>query len=94
MCSPVTLNDLRILPAENAKYLKLHFDCRLNRKKHILCKQKQLGFQLGKIYWLSHSKLQLSTKNKKVAIIQDNFQTYLGLLVPIVASNYGAQPPI
>jgi len=49
---PVTLNGLRIPQAEDAKYLGLYLDCRLNWEKRILTKRKQLGFQLRKMYWL------------------------------------------
>jgi len=38
-----TLNGLRILQAEDTKYLELHLDRRLNWKKHIF--RKQLRFQ-------------------------------------------------
>jgi len=43
-CLSVTLNSLRIPQAEDAKYLELHFDYRLNWKKHIFTKRKQLDF--------------------------------------------------
>jgi hypothetical protein len=62
ICPLVILNGLRIRQAEDAKYLELHLDRRLNWKKHMLTKQKQLGFQLGKMYWLLSSKLQFSRK--------------------------------
>jgi len=35
ICSPITLNDQRILQAEDAKYLELHLDRKVNWKKHI-----------------------------------------------------------
>jgi len=54
---------LKIPQAEDAKYLG-HFDRRLNWKKHVFTKRKQLGNQLSKIYWLLGSKPQLSTENK------------------------------
>ncbi|KAH0945700.1 hypothetical protein HN011_003591 [Eciton burchellii] len=62
ICPLVILNGLRIRQAEDAKYLELHLDRRLNWKKHMLTKQKQFGFQLGKMYWLLSSKLQFSRK--------------------------------
>jgi hypothetical protein len=40
----VTLNGQRIPQAENVKYLGLHVDRRLNWRKHISTKRKQLGF--------------------------------------------------
>jgi len=39
------------LKSEDAKYLRLHLDRRLNWK-HIYTKHKQLGLQLRKMYWL------------------------------------------
>jgi len=33
------------------KYLGLHLERRLNWKKHIFTRRKQLGLQLGKMYW-------------------------------------------
>jgi len=50
VCPPITLNDLRVFQAEGVKYLGLHVDCRLNCKKYIYIKRKELGFQLGKMY--------------------------------------------
>jgi len=61
--SPVTLNNIRIPQAEDAKYLELYLDRRLNQEKHIFIKRKQLGFQLKRMYWLFSSKPQLSAKN-------------------------------
>jgi len=60
-CLPITLNGLRIPHAENVKNLGLRLDCRINWKKHILNKRKQLGLQLDKIYWLlNHNCLKTS----------------------------------
>jgi len=43
-CPSVTLNSLRIiLQAEDAKCLGLHLDRRLNWRKHVFTKRKQLG---------------------------------------------------
>jgi len=47
---PVTLNSLRISQAEDAKYLGLHLDRRLNWRKHMFTKREQLGIQLSKMY--------------------------------------------
>jgi len=63
-CSLVTLNGQRISQADEAKYLGIHLDHRLNWKKHIFTKRKQLGLQLEKMYWLFGRKSQLSTENK------------------------------
>jgi len=45
---------LRIPQAEDAKYLELYLDHKLNWKKYIFIKRKQL--QLEKMYWLLGSK--------------------------------------
>jgi len=58
------LNDLKILQAEDAKYLKVQLDRRLNWRKHISTKRKQFGIQLSKMYWLFGSKSQLSIESK------------------------------
>jgi len=60
---PTTLNDLRIPQTENTEYLTLHLDHKLNKKKHIFIKRKQLRLQLGKMYWLLDSK-SLPVENK------------------------------
>jgi len=39
-CPAITLNSLKIPQAEDAKYLELHLDRRLNWRKHIFTKQK------------------------------------------------------
>jgi len=39
-CPPVILNGLKIPQAEDAKYLELHLDRRLNWRKHIFTKRK------------------------------------------------------
>ena len=63
-CPIVTLNNLQISQAEEAKYLGLYLDRRLNWRKHIFTKRKQLGLQLTKMYWLIGRNSQLSTENK------------------------------
>jgi len=63
ICPPITLDSLKIFQAKDAKYLGLH-DRRLNWRKHIFSKWKQLGIQMSKMYWLLGSKSQLSIKNK------------------------------
>jgi len=63
----VTLNGLKIPQAEDAKYLGLYLDRRLNWRKHTFTKRKQLGIQLSKMYWLLGSKLQLSIENNLVS---------------------------
>jgi len=63
-CPSVTLNASKIPQTEDAKYLGLHLDRRLNWKKHVFIKRKQLGIQLSKMLWLLGRKLQLSMENK------------------------------
>jgi len=41
-----------ISQTENARNLGLHLDRRLNCRKHISTKRKELGIQLSKIYWM------------------------------------------
>jgi len=53
-----TLNGLKI--PQDAKYLGLRLDHRLNWRKHVSSKQKQLS----KMYWLLGSKSRLSIENK------------------------------
>jgi len=58
------LNCLKIPQTEDAKYLGLHFHRKLNERKYIFSKRKQLGIQSSKIYWLLGSKSQLWIENK------------------------------
>jgi hypothetical protein len=48
----MSMNSLIISQAENTIYLELQLDRRLNWKKHIFIKRKQLRLQLEQIYWL------------------------------------------
>lgn len=63
-CPPVLLNGSIIPQKEEAKYLGIHLDRRLNWRKHIFTKRKQLGLQLHKMYWLIGRGSQLSVENK------------------------------
>jgi len=60
----VILNGLTIPQAEDASYLGLHLDRRLNWRKHIFTKRKQLGIQLSKMYRMLGTKSQLSIESK------------------------------
>jgi len=91
-CPLVISNELKIPQTEEAKYLGLHLDRRLNRRKHIFIERKQLGIQLSKMYWLLGSRSdesQLSIENKLLL--------YKAILKPVdgfTVSNFGAQPSI
>jgi len=74
-CPPVILNGVRIPQAENARYLRLQFDRRLNWRIHICTKRKKLGIQLSKMYWMLGSKSQLS--------IESTLLMYKAILKPI-----------
>jgi hypothetical protein len=50
-CPSVHIYNEQLPQAEEDKYLGLHPD-RLTLHKHILAKQKQLGINLTKLYWL------------------------------------------
>jgi len=78
----------KIPQTEDAKYLGLYLERRLNWRKHIFTKQKQFGIRLSKMYRLFGSKLQLSTENKLLlhkAILKPNW-TY-GIQLWDTASN-------
>jgi len=63
-CPPVFLDGVSIPQAKSARYLGLHLDRRLNWRRHISTKRKQLGIQLSKMYWMLGSKSQLSIESK------------------------------
>jgi len=63
-CPPVISNGLRIPQAEDARYLGLHLDRRLNWRKHVFTEREQLGIQPSKMYWMLGSKSQLSIESK------------------------------
>jgi hypothetical protein len=78
---------LKIPQVEDAKYLGLYLDHKLNWEKHIFTKQKQFRLQLGKIYWLLGSKSQLSAENK--LLLYRQFSNLFGLWRLIMG--YGLQ---
>jgi hypothetical protein len=63
-CPPVHINSVHLPQQEDVEYLGLHLDRRLNRRKHITTKRKQLGMTLTKMHWLLGRKSKLSTSNK------------------------------
>jgi len=80
------LNGLKIPRAENVKYLRLRFDRKLSRRKHIFTKRKQLGIQSSKMHWLLGSKSQFSIENKLYKAILKPIWTY-GVQLWDTASN-------
>jgi len=46
------LNNAEIPPATTVKYLELHLDNKLNWKKHIIKKRKQMDLRHNELYWL------------------------------------------
>jgi hypothetical protein len=62
-CPAVNLTK-NIPQTEAVKYLGLHFDCRLNWKKHVARKRKQIDLKTTEINWLIGKKSHLSIENK------------------------------
>jgi len=85
-CPPVILNGPRIPRAEDARYLGLYLDHRLNRRKHIFTERKQLRIQLNKMYRLLDSSCR--SKINYCCTKQSLNQYRLTVL------NFGAQPSI
>jgi len=69
--------------AKDAKYLGLDYDHRLNCRKHMFTKRKQLGIQLSKMYWL------LANRNCRPKISRCCTRQSLNLS-GLMASNCGA----
>jgi hypothetical protein len=63
-CPAVNINQTNIPQTEAVKYLGLHFDCRLNSKKHIDRKRKHSNLKAKEITWLIGKKSHLSIENK------------------------------
>jgi hypothetical protein len=61
---PVQINNVKLPPKKEVKYLGLHLDRRITWNKHIFVKCKQLGITLTKMYWLLGRKSKLFTSNK------------------------------
>jgi hypothetical protein len=63
-CTTVNVNQTIIPQTEAAKYLGLHFNCRLNWKEHIAIKRKQTDLKTKEINWLIGKIFHLSISNK------------------------------
>jgi hypothetical protein len=67
-CPLVIFNDHQLPQADEAKYLGLHLDRRLNWQKHIWLKRLQLGAKLRQMYWILGHNSQLSVDKKPADI--------------------------
>lgn len=63
-CPIVKLNNMPLAQSETVKYLGIHLDRRLNWRKHILSKSKQLRLKFNKLYWLMGRSSQTSLECK------------------------------
>ena len=66
-CPPVKLNNDHLPQADEVKYLVIHLDRRLNWRKNISTKRKQLDLKLRNLYWIFGQKSQLTLENKLLA---------------------------
>lgn len=80
-CPPVIFNNCQLPQVEEAKYLGIHMDRRLNWQRHIFTKRKCLGMKLRTMYWLIDKKSKLTLDNKLLL--------YKAILKPVWT--YGAQ---
>lgn len=65
-CPPVYLDGALIPKSNHVKYLGLNIDRRLNWKKHLQLKRKQLDIKTKKMYWLLGPNSELSLNNKLI----------------------------
>jgi len=79
-CPPVQLNNKQLTQPE-VKYLGIHLDQKLTRRKHISLKRKHLDLKQRKLYWIIGRKSQLSPVNRLLV--------YKAILKPIWT--YGVQ---
>lgn len=63
---PVYIDGNIIPPANHARYLGLHLDCKLNWQEHIRRKRELLNRQSKKFYWLIGPRSELSLANKRL----------------------------
>jgi len=61
---PIYLNNVTIPPVTTVKYLGLHLDYKLNWKKLIIKKRKQMDLRHKELYWLLGRSSPLSLGNK------------------------------
>lgn len=64
LCPQVTFNQTIIPQQEVVKYLGMHFDSKLNWKKHIVAKRKHIDLRAKEMGWLIGQKSRLSLSNK------------------------------
>lgn len=62
-CPPFTFIGHRLKLRDSIKYLGMHLDRRLNWRKYIFVKRKQLRLQFSKLYWIIGRNSQLSLNN-------------------------------
>lgn len=63
---PVYIDGKVIPPANHARYLGLHLDCKLNWQEHVRRKRALLNRQFKKFYWLIGPRSELSLVNKRL----------------------------
>jgi len=77
-CPTVNINQTIVPQTEVVKYLELHFNCRINWKKHIAIKRKQIDLKTNEINWLTGKKIP-SIYRKQITHLQSGNQTYMEL---------------
>ena len=76
-CPAVNNNQTIIPQTEAVKYLRLHFDCRLNWKEHIARNRKQIDLKTKEISWLLGENSHLSIENKLLIYSSNQTDTEL-----------------
>lgn len=66
---PVKIDDDLVPLQENARYLGVHFDKKLNWRTHIIKKRDELNLRFRSLYWLFCTKNQLSLNNKRLLYV-------------------------
>ena len=98
-CPPVSINQTILLHTESVKYLRLHFDSRLNWKK-IYCQEEKTNRLKNKRGKLANREKIPSIHRKQITSIQSDNQTNMALwnrtvvLCQQVQHNHHAEIPI